>query len=124
MFEIGDRVRVLDIEGASCSEIGIRNLVLSDIGKIGVVLSGNQVLYVDIGNGVTGYFYKKQLALVHDKEYLITFSFTDIDGNYCTSYSWLEDEEEMLEEIQFNKRAIMNFKIIDKLRISNYTDLE
>jgi len=54
MFEIGDRVRVLDIEGASCSEIGIRNLVLSDIGKIGVVLSGNQVLYVDIGNGVTG----------------------------------------------------------------------
>lgn len=59
-----------------------------------------------------------------DGKYLLTYSYENEEGMNDSDYDWYETEEKMVEDIEFKKEVLHDFKINEAMEIFSARNIE
>jgi len=62
--------------------------------------------------------------MIKEKNYLLTYSYENMEGMSDGDYQWYETEEQMNESIEDKKEIFKDFKICDAIEICSYRNIQ
>ena len=59
-----------------------------------------------------------------DNNFLLTYSYENQEGMSDSDYDWYETEEKMLEDIEFKKEVLHDFRINEAIQVLGVKNIE